>query len=246
MKPAKDWRNIMNSEKNIKIIENTLMELEREYQAIKGLILTESDLKCLLYTKLMRYSQFSKPQATEEGFMYSSPLHTELSWFDDNGKLTIKPDLTILEPNKLKVTKGSANVVKLPSKQFSFNGNAIIMELKFIRTPTGITERIFNKVVLKDFNKIQDLFLRLESQGMYDHVFCYFVIFNKTNKTCLSFNSFMEENSISRRHKIIYASGEVDMKVITNNYLEYPGKEVLDTFGTRIGPFNRIGRARRF
>jgi hypothetical protein len=42
------------------IIEAKIKEIEREYQQSQGLILTEDDLKCLLYRKLIEIPELSK------------------------------------------------------------------------------------------------------------------------------------------------------------------------------------------
>lgn len=95
----------MDFESNKEIIERIIHKIEREYRNVKGLILTEDDLKCLIYCNLMMIRSLSDPQHTREDNVLAHSNHTELSWFDDQGKLTIKPDLTILEPNHLSILK---------------------------------------------------------------------------------------------------------------------------------------------
>lgn len=192
------------------IIEDKIKEIEEEYQKTQGLILTEDDLKCLIYKKLMEIPKLSKVKETKDSDILSNSVHTEVSWYDDNGKLTIKPDITILEPENLSILHGCYDYeARLPSKQFEFHGKAIILELKFIRNKTGIRKATLNGPIMKDFEKIERLFRRLESQDKPDEVFCYFVIFNKTDSKCRDFNRFINENSQSNRHKVIYATGKV-------------------------------------
>ncbi len=195
------------------IIEQKITETEQEYQRIQGTILTEDDLKCLFYRKLMQIPVLSKRIKTQDKKIYAKSIHTEVSWYDRDGKLAIKPDITILEPENLSILykyNRDGSKLKLPSKQFAFNGNAIIFELKFIRNKTGITRRTFNGPIMNDYNKIQNLFERLNSQEMPDGIFCYFVIFNKTNIKCSEFDNFIQQNGNSSRHKIIYATGNVN------------------------------------
>lgn len=196
-------------------IEQKIAEIEQEYQKTQGLILTEDDLKCLFYRKLMQIPNLSKRTRTNDKKIYAKPIHTEVSWYDDDGKLTIKPDITILEPEHLSILHkyGGQGKLRLPSKQFAFYGKAIIFELKFVRNKTGITLKSFNgsnNSIMKDYDKIQKLFERLESQERPNEVFCYFVIFNKTNIKCSEFDSFIQQNGESSRHKIIYATGNVN------------------------------------
>jgi hypothetical protein len=193
------------------IIEAKIKEIEREYQQSQGLILTEDDLKCLLYGKLMEIPGLSEKRITLDPNISAHSIHAEVSWYDDNRKLTIKPDITILEPKNLSVLHGCYGYdAKLPSKQFEFYGKAIILELKFIRNKTGIKSATLEGPIRKDFKKIKRLFERLESQSMPDSVFCYFIIFNKTNTRCREFDYFIEQNRESNRHRIIYATGNVN------------------------------------
>lgn len=200
------------------IIEQKITELEKEYQKMQGLILTEDDLKCSLYNKLMQIPEVSQRIETQDKQICANSIHTEVSWYDNNNNLTIKPDITILEPEHLSILHRycsnlrlpSKQFPRLPSKQFSFSGTAIIFELKFIRNKTGIRPTTFKGQIMKDYRKIQGLFARLDSQEMPNNVFCYFVIFNKTNITCRVFDRFIEEqNRQSNRYKFIYATGNV-------------------------------------
>jgi len=199
-------------------IERKIAEIEKEYQQTQGLILTENDLKCLLYKKLMQITKLSKPIETQDQKIYANSIHTEVSWYDKNDKLTIKPDITILEPEYLsilsKYDKYKSIKLPLPNKEFSFYGKAILFELKFIRNKKGITPKIFNNPknsIERDFKKIQELFERLKSQGGDNDVFCYFVIFNKTDIKCKEFEHFMGQNRHGHRYKVIYATGNVQI-----------------------------------
>lgn len=192
------------------VIEAKIKEIEKEYQQSQGLILTEDDLKCMLYKKLMEIPELSEITRTEDPHISANSIHTEVSWYDDNKKLTIKPDITILEPKNLSILHGCYDYdARLPSKQFEFYGKAIILELKFIRNKTGIRNATLNGPIRKDFEKIKRLFERLESQNKPDEVFCYFIIFNKTNIKCKEFDRFIEEYGQGNRHKILYGTGNV-------------------------------------
>lgn len=193
-------------------IEREIAELETEYQQTQGLILTESDLKCLLYNKLSKIPALSKNLNTEDKHIKANSVHTELPWYDENRKLTIKPDITILEPENLSILHGYGLRPwhSLPSKGCSFRGNAIIFELKFIRARAGITPQKLRGSMEKDYGKIKRLFRRLDLEGYSHKVFCYFVIFNKTKKRCAEFDEFMGRFRESNRYKMIYATGRVN------------------------------------
>lgn len=219
--------SLISSMKNI--IESVIQQIERDYQSAQGLILTESDLKCLIFSKLRNriISQFHKyitssrrneahntyshhvrwKMRTRDPGIYSSPLHTELAWYDENHRLTIKPDITILDPSGLSILHGFASP-RLPSKQYAFRGEAILLELKFIRNRKGIGVKTL-EAIMKDFAKIQRLEAKLSSEQMGDKFFCYFVIFNKTDIVCNEFEMFIKNNRDGPWHKIIYATGQV-------------------------------------
>lgn len=220
------------------IIEEKIAEIEREYQQIQGLILTEGDLKCLLYGKLSQVRWLAQPTDTEDPGIRANCVHTEVSFYDERGHLAIKPDITILEPQHLSILHGRGYRVRLPSKQFQFGGRTIVFELKFIRNKNGINKTMFRKI-REDYNKIQRLVATMDSQGMPNDVFCYLVIFNKTNRKCAQFTRLIkEENKESNRHKIIYATGKVDLgekrRIYGRNTYPSAGKKSAKRFSPRI------------
>lgn len=192
-----------------KLIEQKIAEIEKEYQQTQGLILTEDDLKCVLYGKLMQIFELSNSKETRDQHnIYATFVHTEVSWYDQNNKLTKRPDITVLEPENLSILQRDDHKLELPSKGCSFSGDAIIFELKFIRNKAGITQRTLNPIK-KDYEKIQKLFEKLRDLKASNNVFCYFVIFNKTNIKCREFDIFIERNGQGESYKIIYATGNV-------------------------------------
>jgi len=195
-----------------RLIEQAVTEIENEYKQSQGLILTEGDLKCLLYSRLIQNNELSQRMLTQNHGIYAKPVHSELSWYDENNKLSILPDITIIKPENLSILSGHPGDPKLPnlpSKQYRFRGSAIIFELKFIRNKTGITPKTFSGAIEKDFLKIKRLHDKLFSQGVADEMFCYFIIFNKTDKKCQEFERFFTQDSQSDWHKVIYCTGDV-------------------------------------
>lgn len=187
-------------------LEKKILQLEKDFQKSKGLILTEDDLKCQLYKKFCEIDYFSHPKHTEDVLNYTIPLHTELTWFDDEGKLTKKPDMTIIEPDKISITHEYKTKLRLPSKQYSFDGDSIIFELKFIRNKTGIRKGTVNKIK-KDFKKINSIIDKFRNKS--NRIYGYLIIFNKTDIMCDEFKEFLEENKESENHKMIYCTGNV-------------------------------------
>jgi len=230
-------------QRELPLIEDTIRKIEKEFQLIKGLLLTESDLKCHIYSRLNQYIRFKLPTPTREERIYATSLHTELSWYDEDGNLSIVPDITILETEQLSILRGLGDAIQLPKKQFQFAGNAIIFELKLVREPRGISRNVFIDKIVPDFRKIHKLFRKLESEGCLDQVYCFFVIFNKTNKVCEEFRRLLVNYGESPRHKIIYGTGNIDMVDFTKNYSDPPSIQELNRLGACI-PFNIAGKKR--
>jgi hypothetical protein len=209
-------------------IERIIRKIEVEYRDNQGLILTEDDIKCLLFQELqilfrfgnqVHYRQYQQNVQqrlrdlppwrcpTIDDGIYASPVHAEIAWFDEREKLTIRPDITILEPQHLSITHG-LNGVRLPSKQFVFGGQGIIFEIKFCRYKGGISRKFFDGIQ-NDFDKIERLFTIFRGQGTNDSLFCYYVVFNKTNNRCQEFNDFLNENREGSNYKLEYCTGLV-------------------------------------
>jgi hypothetical protein len=211
-------------------IEKIIKAIEKEYQYTQGLILSEHDLQSLIYSRLRSYfislnkkyvngeipslnERLAWRMKTMDSQIYASPVHTEIPWYDENGKLTIKPDITLLEPSELSILHGIGFNHKIPSKQFVFGGKAIIFELKFIRNKTGIRKKTIESLIKKDFKKIKRLDTKLsQTYGTNKTMFCYFVIFNKTNFTCDEFKQYLNNNGQGRCYKIMYCTGNVDFR----------------------------------
>lgn len=87
------------------------------------------------------------------------------------------------------------------SKGFYFEGGGIIFELKFNRYKST---KKFLKEIQKDFEKFDKL------KRLHDDIYCYFVIFNKTNNLCHELQNFINNNSSTSQHKLIYKSGNFE------------------------------------
>ena len=202
----------MNKDDIKPTIETTIKQIEAEYQRSQGMILTEGDLMSVIIHKLSsNYPELTTPRVTEDANIYAPMLHTELSWYDKDGKLTIKPDITILDPGYLSILHKNDEKVNLPSKGCSFGGDAILIELKFVKNKGGIKQTTIAGLLKKDIQKIKRLFLRLEDQGAPYDLFCYFVVFNKTDIKCREFEKFQRStnNEQPSKYKMLYATGKV-------------------------------------
>ena len=198
-------------------IEKSISRLNLEYRLTPGSILTEHDLRCRLHNHLCALPAFHMTIATQDRKTLGTRLHHDLSWYDQNHKLRIRPDITVLEPARLSVPVCRKRFLdpfsgcgyahrhsqSFPSKKFAFEGDAITIELKFARN--GINGAMA-RLIRKDFEKMNRLFKILDDQGEGETVFSYLVILNRFLQppwqTPLA--EFLRENRSSRRHKILY------------------------------------------
>ncbi len=176
-------------------IDEKIYELGDEHVLNPGVILTETDMQCLLYNKLLSIESLSQLSNTKDGYGTYS-VHTELSWFNLDGKLTLKPDITILQPEFLTIT--SRKNVDLPNKGFMFGEGGIIFELKFNRYKSI---KSFVKSVKNDLEKINNL------QRIHPNTICYFVWFDKYSTDSDEINSLINNNPSK---KIIYIKGSIE------------------------------------
>jgi hypothetical protein len=171
-------------------------QLGEEYKTNPGIILTEADMQCLLYKKLLEIDILSQLYDTKDGYK-AYAVHTELSWFDLDKKLTLKPDITILAPDYLTITKFKN--IDFPTKGCMFMGGGIIFELKLNRYKSM---KSFIKSVKQDLEKIANL------QTIHPNAICYFVWFNKYNVESKQINDLITEHN-NGQIKIIYIKGSM-------------------------------------
>lgn len=192
-----------------------LQEIAGEYQKVQGLILTEDDLKCLLFSKLYKY--LSAAVTIDDG-VSASAIHSEVKFYDEDGLLTLVPDLCIVEPRHIsifhsvefKIERSSLvhEYKKLPRKSVEIGGNTIIIELKFCRDKNGINEADivnYNKDIAK-IKKLQEIVQRRSSGN--DKMFGVFAVFNKTNGGFELVKPILETKEA--RIKTFYETGFVD------------------------------------
>lgn len=82
----------MNTENNRTKVEEVLRRVSEECLIHRALVLTESDLKCQIYMRLVATQEFGNIEETFDSNITSSPIHTETKFFDKNGVLRQAPD----------------------------------------------------------------------------------------------------------------------------------------------------------
>jgi hypothetical protein len=201
-------------------IETKIRRIAADYRSVPGAILTEDDLKCLLVSRLLEIPELRSPQTTADHVM-GTWVHTEVTWFDENGQLRIKPDITILGPKELSIFRSLGREIRLPHKGFSFTGGSIIFELKFIRGRRGVTGAGVASL-RRDLTKVDRLFAKLTNDGAADELFCYFVIFSKVSSAVPAFHELINLVNNGARYprcRIIFGTAGVDWPTVPRHGL---------------------------
>jgi hypothetical protein len=204
----------LNMEEVFTNILSKLCKLESEFQANKGIILTEFDLQCLLFRKL--YDLFPHDKNTYDSCIKGSPLHTEIKFYDENGKLKYRPDITIIDPqnysiihsitDRILIKNGTFYYKDTPSKGFEFCGDAIVIELKFCHAKNGITKIDSFE---KDWEKIKRIKELLEKNN--SKVYGIVAIFNRTDKIINNCRESLDKlNKSDPNIKVKYYTGAYD------------------------------------
>lgn len=159
-------------------IENKVSELQNEATNNKALILTETDLQCQLYKNLSEIDLLNEMSLTNDGFL-TNKIHTEISWYseDNSDRLSIRPDITLLEPENLRITS-RFDGRPLPSKGLHSVDGGIIFELKFDRNLKTISEKNFQGIV-KDIQSIETIYNRFSNNGVGNLIYSYLILFIK-------------------------------------------------------------------
>ena len=144
-----------------KKIEQKIDEIGDDYYENKGIILTESDLKCIIYGKLLEIEELGKIEETKQDGIKTHFIHTELHWYSDIAGKNYIPDITIIKPS---------HFIDGP-KLYNFDENkGIIFELKISDNSNSL------RGIKNDFYKFKKIL------NLNNDVFCYFVIFGRTRK----------------------------------------------------------------
>lgn len=122
----------MNTTENRDKVLKKLELIATRIQNHRAIILTESDLKCQIYSELIQVSDFGDIHETADANIYSIAVHTETKFFNSLGLLSKTPDIVITDPRRLSIRRRLDGDL-LPSKGFHFDGSSILIELKFHR-----------------------------------------------------------------------------------------------------------------
>jgi len=202
--------NMINNICSTQDIENFVREIERDYQRTQGLILSEHDAQCLLYSKISTHlarTPYSRLQTADQG-VWASPLHTEINFLDVNNELLIRPDITLLDVQNVSMTQRDATRL-VQRKGFAFWGSAIVVELKFCKYLNGITQR-FTDSVRRDCEKIEKLGRRLYPLNEDPTLSGLVVVFSRSSRKCDSFNQLINYYSDNTVVRVLYATSNLN------------------------------------
>lgn len=155
-----------------KIITQKITDLINDFEVCPGKYLTENDVCCTLFKKLLEYETFNQLLPTSDG-SESIPVHTEVRWYGNSGKLKWRSDIVIIDVPTLRVKNG---IFRLPSKGYGFCKPLAIIEIKFRRI-NGPSDNAFIKKILEDVDKLKKI--KRELSG--DYYSCLVILDKKKN-----------------------------------------------------------------
>lgn len=158
----------------IELVKSAVTKLQTEYHEYRGMLLTEGDLECHMFNKLINEEGLSGfhnckndtfHNHFEEENLRTSFVHSQVTWFKPDKKSGFEVDLTIGDPAKLEV-KNIELFEQNTSKGFAYDGPCIAIELKFIRDISRA-----NILAQEDFLKLRDNLIPVKTanikSGMY-------------------------------------------------------------------------------
>lgn len=122
----------------IKACKEVIGKLHHDFQNNTGLLLTEGDLECHLFNKLMCHKElagyFPSKDALRTGTnILTSYVHSQVTWFKPDKSSGFEVDLTVADPKYLEVKELEMFEV-FPHKGFAYDGPCVAIEAKFIRS----------------------------------------------------------------------------------------------------------------
>ena len=126
----------------VEATEQAIESLQKKYQVNRGMILTEGDLECHLFSELLQQPSLSGFHPSKnDSFHYNGVngtdlkttyVHSQVTWFKPDQKSGFEVDITICDPKKLEVVNIEL-FEEHTSKGFAYDGECVAIEVKFIR-----------------------------------------------------------------------------------------------------------------
>lgn len=182
-------------------VERAIKRVELKFNHHSHIFLTEDDLRCNLFSELLKEDVLSSVQRTQDQSC-SIPIHSEVRWYGENGKLKTRSDLVILDVAKLKTSNN--DFLRLSSKGYGFRGSVVVIELK-LRRPNGPSDNALKNAIMNDIKKMKELQESLSDQALF-----HLIIFDKKN--CINITNPHERNI-----QIHYHAMTMNNQMIENN-----------------------------
>ncbi|NVM53146.1 MAG: hypothetical protein HWN66_05545 [Candidatus Helarchaeota archaeon] len=134
-------------------VERNIQILINEFKRFPEKFLTEEDIRSFLYSLLLR--DFGDIRKCEDSTI-SIPMHCEVRWYGNSGKLKYRSDIVIIDTSTLRTDYRSFS--KYPSKGYGFNKPKAIIEIK-LRRQIKESDKSFKEKIINDrikLNAIRD------------------------------------------------------------------------------------------
>ena len=182
-------------------VESAIQRVELRFNSHSHIFLTEDDLRCNLFSELLKEEVLSSVQMTKDQ-SYSIPIHSEVRWYGENGRLKIRSDLVILDVANL--ITSNIDFFRIHSKGYAFRGFVVVIELK-LRRPNGPSDNAFKNAIMKDIRKMNELKRSISGQALF-----HLIIFDKKN--IIDITNLREPDI-----KIHYNAMTMNNQIIENN-----------------------------
>jgi hypothetical protein len=173
----------MINEHTLNEVERVILDLASHVYRVAGLVLTEDDLKCHLFHRLLGLPNMSRDCVSADPNTLANPVHVEVPWFDEDRHLRLRPDVTLTDPAQLSVHRSLLKGFPLPRKGFHFVGDSIAIELKFYRGKTGITRQCVAGI-RRDLEKLRRLVRRSHQLSPDTYMEGIVAVFSKYARRC--------------------------------------------------------------
>ena len=130
-------------------IEQSVDKLVQNFKEFPDIYLTEEDARTHLFSLILKNSSLCRTLFNTQDGTKSTPLHSEIRWYGNSGKLKYRSDIVILDPRTM-ITKKS---LSLPSKGYGFNHFYAIIEIK-LRRVNGKSDNKFSEEIVKEIEKL--------------------------------------------------------------------------------------------
>lgn len=173
-------------------LDKIIRRLFRAFLDFPNLFLTEEDIRCHLFSELLRVPQFSLKHKTSDG-SFSIPIHSEVRWYGASNKLKYRSDIVILDPGDLRVMETK---LKLPTKGYAFNYFWAIIEIK-LRRKNGKSDNQFLKDIIKEKEKL----ISINEEIIYkDRAYYCVLCFDKKKDISKQIKKIKDDNLINLKY----------------------------------------------